>query len=101
RTRRWRSRPVKSLLRRELVYRRLLIRLTRLENHRWEVRVIDGIREVLGFQAESRVLLVHNAASSGLLAVEEIAGVKLHSRLGCIHLHHAARLRIAHPRRQG
>ena len=43
--------------------------------------MVGGIGELLGFEADSGALLVGNAVLADDTAIEEVAGVDLHSRL--------------------
>ena len=84
----------RSLRHAELVDRRLLVGLARLEDRvrlLLPLRLVHRVRELLGFQAEPVVLLVHRAALAHVRAVQEVAGVELQARLGREHLQHPAR----------
>src|SRR6266478_7968075 len=71
-----------ALVRRELIHRRLRIRLPRPQDRRGEVRMVHRVREVLRLQAERAVLLVRDTSPPLQLAVQEVARVELHTRLG-------------------
>ena len=63
---------------------------TRIEDHRGEIRLVYGIGEVLGLQAESVVLMVDFARLSGEFSIEEIAGVELDTGFGGGDFHDAS-----------
>ena len=60
--------------------------------------MVNGIREVLRFQAESRVIRTERRARRPYHVVKMITGVKLHPRLGRKHFHGATALGISGPR---
>src|SRR5436309_921216 len=60
---------------RKLKHRRLCVRLFRPEDDRWKFRMVDRIGIMLRFQTKSLVLLVHDAAFTLELAVQEVSGV--------------------------
>src|SRR5262245_15605514 len=84
---------------RELVDGHLPVLLPGLEDHRRETRLVHRVGEVLRLQAEAGMLLIHHPALALHLAVEEVARIELHARLGRQHLHDAARLGVLDPRR--
>src|SRR4051812_29577946 len=86
--------------RREPVDRRLRVAPRRLERDRRKPGLVGRIGEVLGLEADARVALVAAAALADDRAVEEVAGVALHARLGGVHLHHPAAGGVLEPRAQ-
>src|SRR5690349_2063338 len=55
---------------------------TRPQDGRWKRRLVRRVREMLRLEREARAVVERNAALSGDRAVEEVAGVALHARLG-------------------
>ena len=53
--------------------------LAGMKHDAWEISVIDRIREMLCFQADSAVLLVGNAAFAPL-STQKITGIELQGR---------------------
>src|SRR5439155_19852976 len=51
-----------------------------------EIRMIRRVREGLGFQAQGGVLVINVPVFSGNRAIQKIAVVELHTRLGRVHL---------------
>lgn len=66
----------------------MVILLTRLQQHRRKVGLIDCIRPALSFKAESRVLGVDCSTLALQRAIQEVARVKLDPRLGGVHFQH-------------
>lgn len=63
----------------------MVVLLTRLQQHRREVGLIDCIRPVLGLKAETRVLGIDCSSFALQRAIQEVARVKLDPRLGSVH----------------
>lgn len=61
------------------------------------VHLVDSIRPVLSFQAESRVLGVCSSTFALQGAVQVVPGVKLDARLGGVNLHSPAGGWVASP----
>jgi hypothetical protein len=64
-----------------------------------EARLVGGIGEVLGLQAESRTVLVHHTALALDRPVQEVPGIELHAGLRGQDLHRAAAPGIGQPNR--
>src|SRR6185295_4952077 len=77
----------------KLMHRQLRIRLPRLHDNRWKIRMIHRIGVMLRLQAKSPVLFVNHAVLA-LEVVQKIAGVQLHARLGGPDFHGALALGI-------
>src|SRR5437016_1849443 len=75
-------------------------RLSWTQDRGREVRMIDRIRIMLCFQAKPSVIGIENTTDTRHFAVEMITRVKLHSGLGCAHLHHPAAFRLRDSRGQ-
>src|SRR4051812_38053288 len=78
------------LLRAEGVDGGRLVGLTGPQNRRREVRVVGGVREVLGLEGEGVALAVGLVANAEEGAVEEVAAVELGAGLVGVHLDRAA-----------
>src|SRR5690348_381599 len=70
------------LFRGKLEHGGALKRLVRAQHDRREVGMVNGIREMLGFQAERRVVRTEANAACSDDVVEVVPGVKLDTRLG-------------------
>src|SRR5688500_6348125 len=85
-------------LRRELVNRRALERLSRSQDNGRKIRLVDRIGKMLSFEAETPVPRIENAADAGDGAVQMIRGKELDARLGGQYVHNPARLRLVYAR---
>src|SRR5450830_1245508 len=83
------------LLGRKAVHGVRLIHLARTQDGVREVGLVRRIREMLSFQAQRATITV-GAQLAVLAAVKEIARIKLNTGLLRVHLHHPARLWLAH-----
>src|SRR5947199_10428199 len=74
-----------------------MIRLPGPQNGGREIRMIRRVREVLGFQAQGGVLVINVPVFSGNRAIQQIAGLALHTRPAPLHLQPTPAARSAHP----
>src|SRR6266705_1099367 len=79
----------------------VLVHLARFEDYRRKAGVVRRVGVVLGFHAEAVAEFVNFSPLAGQTAVEEIARVKLQTRLGREHFEDAAGGRLMHAREQG
>src|ERR1051326_1837757 len=79
---------------------RALERLSWAQNGGGKVRMVNRIRVMLRFQAESSVLRIKDAADAGLLPIQMIGRVKLHAGLGGAQFQHPTAGRLDNTRRQ-
>ena len=77
----------------------LCVGLARPQDGAREGRLIWGVGKVLRFQAQAGSITV-DASLAGLLAVHEIAGVKLQARLRGAHFQYSAANRVGEQRRE-
>mmetsp|Transcript_6534 Transcript_6534/g.18220 ORF Transcript_6534/g.18220 Transcript_6534/m.18220 type:complete len:201 (-) Transcript_6534:92-694(-) len=77
----------------EAIDKNMLVRLARLQYHRWEIRLVDSIWEALCLQAEPAVLHVA-APVFPLHSIQEIASVELHRWRSGLHIHATATCRV-------
>lgn len=63
----------------------------------WTAHLVNSIRPVLGFQAESRVLGVCGSTFALQGAIQVVPSVKLNARLGGVNLHGPAAGRVENP----
>src|SRR5262245_57243141 len=82
------------LICRKLVYRSRLVAAAFLQDRRWEVGFVGGIREMLCLEAESVARVIDFAFLSFKASVEEIADIELDARFRRQNLHHAASRRF-------
>ena len=66
----------------------MMVLFARLEHGAREVRTVDRIRIVLGFQTEAAMLLIDRSRFPRFL-VQEVAGIELHAGLGGVDVHAA------------
>src|SRR5438105_11886885 len=71
------------------------------QNDRREVRMVHGIRKMLGLETKTAVLPAEQSANAGQSAVQEMTGVKLQPGFGGVHFQDTARLQFINARRQG
>ena len=62
----------------------------------WELGLVGGIREMIGFDAETIMLFINDTALALNGAVEEVAGIELNSRFGGVNFHDTPGLGFAH-----
>ena len=65
----------------------MLIFLSGLKYRGREIGLIRRIREMLCFEAEAVSKAVDSPTFSDVTSIEEISGIELHARLGCIEVH--------------
>lgn len=75
----------------------MIVLLARPQQHRREVGLIDRVGPVLGLQAETAVLRVDRSTLALQGAIQEVARVKLDSRLGGVHLQDPPAAAMMHP----
>src|SRR5262249_3614466 len=95
----WSLKPSRLGGRQEPEHRGRVVFLTGPQHGRGKARLVRRIRVVLRLQTEPEAPVVHLAALAVDRAVEEVARVELHARLGGHHLERATRRRIGDTRR--
>jgi hypothetical protein len=83
------------------MHSRLPVGLTRPQNDGREIRVVHGIRKVLGLEAKAMMLLIKNTEDASQSAIQEVARVKLNTRFRCQEFHDPACLWFGHARGEG
>src|SRR5262249_45832980 len=76
-------------------------RFARRQDPRRKGRMIDRVGKMLGLEAEAGVLLVDHTPDALAGAIEMVAAVKLHPRLGGPDFHHPPMLGFRDPRAEG
>lgn len=68
----------------------LAIRFAGSKNDRWEMGLVDRVREMLAFETEARVFLIRLSSLTHHASVQVIARVELDAGFGCEHTHNSA-----------